>query len=338
VISPVSVISLSKKVNGLWSDIDIPMTSGFDKTSIIFENNSVDLAGEFRIRYGHGDQIFISGSEVSVSTFFGGSVTGSLPVFEMAMSSGGSNYQLQKKDEGKYAIDLSWSAGEGFVAQVVKTETGVYPIQLFFTGDGISDLTGADAWKWELNNFEMIPAYSKPWLFWKIVWLKNTGSIRFAPQRGATGVFGKAGTSVDGLYTIGAEDVPVPGTAGYYMIAVNLQTRQISIAPPKIYLIGSSVNSWIVPDPTWQLTIDNFKKEISIIRNMVKGTVKMYVWQKEGWFTNWWDAEISTGEGKIIYRGFGPNLPAYNTETGSYTAVLNFYTGAGKFEKCTCNH
>lgn len=180
------------------------------------------------------------------------------------------------------------------------TETGSfsYPEKLFMIGDGVSALEGEDAWKWELNDFEMIPVNSNPHLFWKIVWLNNDGGIRFAPQKGPENDFGKEGDKVNELYSIGDEDVSVPGTPGYHMIMVNLQTEQISISQPEVYLIGDAVGSWDTKNMDYRLSVDNSYQIITTLKEFSTGTLRMYAWHAGGWFTKWWNSEFNVFNGR----------------------------------------
>ncbi len=339
VISPVSDISLYGQVTAEeWSDTEIPMSSGFDKSTMMFEITGLDLMeGEFRFRYGHGDKIEISGNEVKVFTSFGGLLSGTLPAFELSMGPGGNNYSLVKEQEGTYTLDVNWTIGEGFTAQMTETGSSDYPEKLFMIGDGISSLSGEDAWNWDLNNFEMIPAYSKPHLFWKIVWLNNNGGIRFASQRGSENDFGKDGEIVNEVYSIGEQNVPVPGSAGYYMVVVNLYTEQISITMPAVYLIGDAVGSWDPLNTNGRFSIDNSYQILYLMKYLATGNNRMYAWHDKGWFTNWWNAEFTINNGDIIYRGNGPNPESFYLNEGGYNIKLNFRTGEALVEKCSCS-
>lgn len=340
VISPASDISLFGHVTGEeWSDTEIPLISGFNKSNMMFEITGLDLReGEFRFRYGHGDKIEITGNEVKVYTSFGGILSGTMPYFELSMVPGGNNYLLEKEHECTYTLAVNWTVGEGFAAQMTETGSSDYPDKLFMIGDGVSSLAGEEAWNWDLNNFEMIHAYSNPHLFWKIVWLNNNGGIRFAPQRRWENDFGKEDEEVNGLYSLGEQDIPVPGIAGYYMLVVNLQTEQISISQPAVYIIGSAVGSWDTQNVEARFTVDN-SYEVITLRNkyLTTGNIRMYAWHDKGWFTYWWNAEFNVYNGEIIYRGNGPNLESVYVSAGYYTVNLNFRKGEGSVERCTCS-
>lgn len=338
VISPIWDLTLYDHPTGEeWSDMEIPLISGFDKSNMSFETTGLDMKeGEFRFRYGHGDKIEISGDEVKVHTSFGGLLSATGPGLELSMVPGANSYLLEKEYESKYKMVVNWTVGIGFTAQMSEADSTSYPEHLFMIGDGISSLEGEDAWNWDLNDFEMIPVYSNPHLFWRIVWLNSNGAIRFAPQKGPGNDFGREGDKTDNLFSIGQEDVPVPGTQGYHMIMVNFQTEQISISQPEVYLIGDAVGSWDTQNMDYRLTVDNSYKIITLLKEFSTGTLRMYAWHEGGWFTNWWNAEFNVFGGQIVYRGNRPHLDTYAIDAGKYTVTLQFITGAGVVESCAC--
>ena len=337
VISPVTNLTLfGNTSNEEWSDTEIPLISRFDKSNIIYEASGLDLKeGEFRIRYGYGDKIELTANEVAVHTSFGGEISGLMPGFELSMIPGGNNYPLEKEIEGTYTVDVNWTVGEGFFGQMNETSTSSYPQELFMIGDGVSELTGEDAWKWDLNNFQMIPVYSNPHLFWKIVWLNENGSIRFAPQKGPEDDFGKEGDVNDELYNIGEQDIPVPGEANYYMVAVNFQTNQISISRPQVYVIGDVIGSWDTQNVEGLFTVDQSNKLITFWKAIQTGNIKMYAWHSKGWFTHWWNAEFNVYSGQIKYSTDGFGLENVYLTAATYKIYLDFRTNEGIFEKCT---
>jgi hypothetical protein len=340
VISPVSEISFYSHVTGeVWSDTEIPLNNRFDKSNMMFEIAGLDLTeGEFRFRYGHGDKIEIISNEVKVNTSFGGVFSGTMPGFELSMIPGGNNYLLDKEKEGTYRLDVIWTVGKGFAAQMTETSSSSYPEKLFMIGDGISSFSGEDAWNWDLNDFEMIPVYSQPHLFWKIVWLNDSGGIRLAPQKAWENDFGKEGEEVDGLYNTGEQDIPVTGFAGYYMLVINLQTKQVSVSRPRVYLIGDVVGSWDNQNPLASFSVYDNLAVIYLKRKLNAGIIRMYAWHDKGWFTYWWNTEFSVNNGEIKYPGSGSNLESVSVVEGVYEMKLYFRTGEGSIEYCpTCS-
>jgi hypothetical protein len=335
VISPVNNITLYKHLTGgEWHDTVIPLKTSFDKINMMFEIAGLDFTtGEFRFRYGHGDKIEIIGNEVKAHTSFGGIISGTLPDFELSMVPGGTNYSLDAGSEGKYTMNVIWSVGQGFAAQLLEGSSS-YPEHLFIIGDGISALSGNDAWNWDLNNFEMIPVYSQSHLFWKIVWLNKSGGVRFAPQKGPENEFGKEGEGEDGLYNMGGQDVPVTGTEGFYMIVVNFQSNQVSITRPEVYLIGDAVGSWDPQNVQAMFSVQDAFDVVYLKKKLDAGNIRMYAWHSKGWFTYWWNTEFNVYSGGIKYVGFDYNLQPVSVINGVYEIKLNFKTGEGAIDYC----
>jgi starch-binding outer membrane protein SusE/F len=340
VISPVFDISLYGHATGEdWADTEIPLNSSFDISNMIFKISSLGLTeGEFRFRYNHGDKIEIIGNEVKVHTSFGGIFSGTMPGFDLSMIPGGNNYLLDKEKEGIYTLDVIWSVGEGFAAQMTETSSSSYPEKLFVIGDGISSLSGEDAWNWDLNDFEMIPVNSQPHLFWKIVWLNENGGIRLAPQKGSENDFGKEGEGEDGLYNMGEQDIPVTGMKGFYMVVVNFQSKQVSISRPEVYLIGDAVGSWDAQNPLALFSVQDAFNVLYLKRRLIAGNIRMYAWHNKGWFTYWWNTEFNVYNNEIKYGGNGSNLEPVSVIDGVYEMKFDFRKGEGSIEYCpTCS-
>jgi hypothetical protein len=345
VISPVSEISLYRHAIGEdWSEIEIPMSNNFSKSNMLFEIKGLDLTeGEFRFRYGYGDKIENISNEVTVNTCFGGVISGSMPGFELSMIPGGNNYIIDKEKEGTYTLVVIWTVGEGFTAQLTETSSSDYPEKLFMIGDGISTYSGEDAWNWDLNDFEMIRVSSLPHLFWKIVWLNNIGRIRFARKKDWDSDFGKEGEEVNGLYNLGGQDITIPGTAGYFMVVVNMFTEQISISKPKVYLIGEVVGSWEIQNTLAMFEVNDGSDEIYLRKLLKTGYIRMYAWHDKGWFNYyWWNTEFNVSSGKIIYFGNGPFTESFLPNDANCEIKLNFSKGEGSIEwvnipTCPCS-
>jgi hypothetical protein len=305
----------------------------------MFEITDLNLTeGEFRFRYGYGDKIEIISNEVKVYTSFGGIFSGTMPGFDLSMIPGGNNYLLDKEKEGIYTLDVIWSVGEGFAAQMRETSSTSYPAKLFMIGDGISSLSGEDAWNWDLNDFDMIPVYSQPHLFWKIVWLNKNGVIRLAPQKGSENDFGKEGEGEDGLYNMGEQDIPVTGTEGFYMVVVNFQSKQVSISRPEVYLIGDAVGSWDAQNPVALFSVQDAFNVLYLKRRLTAGNIRMYAWHNKGWFTYWWNTEFNVYNNEFKYVGNGSNLEPVSVIDGVYEIKLDFSKGEGSIEYCpTCS-
>ena len=248
---------------------------------------------------------------------------------------GGGTFSYPDDGEGAYTVTLSWSITDGFSYSTERTgdvePLPEYPEELYMIGSALnpedSDGDGTpDGWQWDLTDAPMVPSHSKPHLFWKIVWLHEDEFFKFAPQRDWIGDFGKDGDGEEGVFDIGGENLPVPGETGYYMVVVNLETDQVAVVDPKVYLFGDVVD--------WSeelFTVDNENEVITITKDMLAGSVRMYAWfdAVEDWFTDWWQHEFIILDGEIEFRGTGDDQERVNLSAGSATIDLNFRTGEG---------
>jgi hypothetical protein len=210
------------------------------------------------------------------------------------------------------------SAGIGYGPNV---KFLTFPPALYMIGSGVGD------WDWANTDLPMIPVHSQPNLFWKIVWMKGSGEFKFSPTKAWTGDFGKTGDAVDGVYTKGGDNIPVPSTAGYYMVLVDFTTNKIAITTPKVYLTGNTVGSWGNADAANIFTVDNANEVLTITKTLAADNLRMFVYHP--WITDWWHAELNIFSNKIEFRGTGGDQAAVPVTAGSKTINLNFKTGAG---------
>ncbi|HEX2934465.1 MAG TPA: SusF/SusE family outer membrane protein [Bacteroidales bacterium] len=211
------------------------------------------------------------------------------------------------------------SAGIGYGPDV---KFMTYPPALYMIGDGVGD------WDWANTDLPMIAVNSQPNLFWKIVWMKGgTGSFKFAPGKAWNNDFGKTGDAVDGVYNKGGDNIPVPATAGYYMVLVDFATNKIAITSPKVYLTGNTVGSWGNADVANIFTVDNANEVLTITKTLAADNLRMFVYHP--WITDWWHAEFNIISNKIEFRGTGGDQVAVPVTAGSKTINLNFKTGDG---------
>lgn len=192
---------------------------------------------------------------------------------------------------------------------------------LFMIGDGVG------TWDWATTDLPMIQVNSHTNLFWKIVWLNATGEFKFAPQKAWSGDFGKTGSATDGVYSKGGDNIPVPGTAGYYMVVVDIATGKIAIADPKVYLMGETIGSWDTQNAAGLFTVDNANSVITITKSLAAKELRMYAWHP--WFTDWWQSEFMILNGKIEFRGTGNDQARVTPTAGNNKIDLNFKTGDG---------
>ncbi|BAX81311.1 SusF/SusE family outer membrane protein [Labilibaculum antarcticum] len=201
----------------------------------------------------------------------------------------------------------------------------VFPTELFMTGNGVG--LPEEDWNW-FQPLQLVPVNSHPELFWKIVWMKGSGNFKMAPQaEWAGGDFGITGDATNGVYAIGGGDIPVPSTAGYYMVVVDLSNNTIEIAEPIVYGMGDVFGGWDGADPNDLFTIDNTNEGIKFEGVPNDGELRMYV-AASTLNCDWWQAEFMVLDGNIEFRGTGGDQARVNATAGDNIS-LNFRTGAG---------
>ncbi|RZT91848.1 uncharacterized protein DUF5019 [Ancylomarina subtilis] len=201
----------------------------------------------------------------------------------------------------------------------------VFPTELYMTGNGVGP--DDEDWNWK-NELQFVPVNSHPELFWKIVWMKGSGNFKCAPQAAwAGGDFGRDGDATNGVYAKGGTDIPVPATAGYYMVVVDLANNTIEIAEPKVYGMGNVFGGWDGGDPADLFTVDNTNKVIKFDGVPNDGELRMYV-DAPTLNCDWWQAEFIVLNDKIEFRGTGGDQDRVNVTAGDNIS-LNFLTGAG---------
>ena len=222
-----------------------------------------------------------------------------------------------------YAIN---SAGVGYGQDI---QFSTFPTSLYMIGNGVAD------WDWSTTDLPMIPVNSHPNLFWKIVWMNATGGFKMNSAKAWNGnEFGKTGDATGNIddaaglvYAKGGDNIPVPGTAGYYMVVVDFATGKISISKPAVYLIGDVIGSWDTANPDGLFTVDNTNGVVTISKTLSNGDIRMYAWHP--WFDQWWQSEFIILNGQIEFRGTGGDQTRVNVPAGANTVTLNFKTGAG---------
>lgn len=327
-----------------WSDTKMELDGSFSKTSMKFKVTDLVLReGNYKLRHSGGWKFglddTLATATVKVNTNFGAAID--------ALVQGGADMAFAKANEGKYTVEINWSAetsGMGITATLTKTGNvdplPEYPETLFMIGNGLNGAdsdgdTTPDGWQWSLTDAPMIPVHSHAYMFWKIVWLEATGEVKFAPAKVWANDFGKDGdVSADTVWTKGGQNIPVPGTAGYYMVVVDLKANKISFADPKVFLIGDCVGGYDANVPANKFTVDNANSILTITKTLAAANLRMHTGHK--WFplqtpqaVDWWQAEFNIIDGTIQFRGKGNDQAAVPMTAGSKKIDLNFKTGVG---------
>ena len=206
------------------------------------------------------------------------------------------------------------------------------PNTFYLFGDGVGRVA-------QNNKLKLRKVHTEPDDSWIIVWMEATGTFRLCSDVDYKGVIGKIGNPVNGEYTLGdvtnrGEDIPVPGTAGYYTVGVNLATNKLLIEPANIYITGPNVNAW----PVSSVTEDNrFKqntenKTMYLTKSLLGGELRLHVTHPYISAADWWHAEFIFLDGKIAYREDGGDQDRLNISGGEKTIELDFINQTGKIK------
>lgn len=190
------------------------------------------------------------------------------------------------------------------------------------------------------NKLKFIKVNSEPDDTWTIVWMEATGSFKLCSDVNYKGVIGKIGDPVNGEYTLGTaedrgEDIPVPGTAGYYTIGIDMANNKLLIEPANIYICGETIGEvWPVSSVTeenkFQLDTDN--KKLYLTKNYLGGDLRLHVTHPYISAADWWHAEFIFLDGKIEYRADGDDQDRFSINAGEQTIELDFINQTGKIE------
>lgn len=205
------------------------------------------------------------------------------------------------------------------------------PETFYLFGDGVGRVA-------QNNKLKFINVWGEDDV-WTIVWMEATGSFKLCSDENYKGVIGRIGDAVDGEYTLGTvdnrgEDIPVPGTAGYYTVGINLATNTLIVEPANIYICGPNVDAWptssVVEANRFQLNAENKTMELS--KSFLGGELRLHVTHPYISSGDWWHAEFIFLDGKIEYRADGDDQERFNMNAGEQTIVLDFINQTGKIE------
>src|SRR5690625_7055918 len=97
--------------------------------------------------------------------------------------------------------------------------------------------------------------------------------------------------------------MPSPEETGYYMVVVNLETEQIAVAEPRVYLIGGTVGGWDMEMPDALFTADHDNQVMTITRELMADELRIYAWYEGDWFTDWWQSRSEEHTSELQSRG-----------------------------------
>lgn len=199
----------------------------------------------------------------------------------------------------------------------------------YLFGDGVGRVA-------QNNKLRFNKIHSEPDDSWIIVWMEATGSFKLSSDANFKGVLGKIGDPVNGEYTLGTtdnrgEDIPVPGTAGYYTVGVDLANNKILIEPTNVYVTGPNVGEWPVSSVIEEnrFKLDSENKKLSLTKNLLGGELRLHLTHPYISASDWWHAEFIFLDGKIEYREDGDDQDRLNINAGDRTIELDFINHTG---------
>ena len=203
---------------------------------------------------------------------------------------------------------------------------------LYLFGDGVGRIA-------QSNKLRFKNVHSEPDDSWTIVWMEATGTFKLCSDPEYKGVIGKIGDPVNGEYTLGTadnrgDDIPVPGTAGYYTVGVNLATNTLIVEPANVYICGPNVDAWptssVVDENKFQLDAEN--KKMFLTKSLLGGELRLHVTHPYISGPDWWHAEFIFLDGKIEFREAGGDQERVNLSAGEQTIELDFINHTGKIK------
>jgi len=205
------------------------------------------------------------------------------------------------------------------------------PNTLYLFGDGVGRVA-------QNNKLKLNKVHSEDDDNWMIIWMEATGSFKICSDVNFKGVIGRIGDPVNGEYTLGTDgdrgvDIPVPGTAGYYTVGVDLANNKLLIEPANVYVCGDVVGAWptssVVEENKFVLDAEN--KTMSLTKdNFSAAELRLHV--THPYIGDWWHAEFIFLDGKIEYREAGDDQERFSIEGGEKTIILDFINQTGKIE------
>ncbi|MFT5748843.1 MAG: hypothetical protein ACI93S_000090 [Ancylomarina sp.] len=238
-------------------------------------------------------------------------------------------------------VTTSLDGVETLYSSVVNFKTTPYLDILFeentfyLFGDGVGRVA-------QNNKLKLNKVNSEPNHTWMIIWMEATGTFKLCSDANYKGVIGRIGDAVNGEYTLGTNlgtpeerglDIPVPGTAGYYTVGIDMATNKLLIEPTNVYVCGDAVGAWptssVLPENKFQVDTEN--KTMYLTKdNFSAAELRLHV--THPYIGDWWHAEFIFLDGKIEYRADGDDQDRFSISAGEQTIVLDFINQTGKIE------
>lgn len=199
-------------------------------------------------------------------------------------------------------------------------------------------ITGSQyGWGWGSDPQTFVPVFGAEGTFWSIQYLAEGTEFKFCPDASWSGrEFGYSEDWIDaasielaGLSESGGNIKAAK--AGWYTIyiTINATSKSVKFYNANVYLIGDTMGAW-------DTNMEKAKFEVPATADGEfvspafenAAEVRAYV-ELPG--TDWWKAEFMVFDGKIVYRGNGPDQARVKAEAGQ-KLYLNFSSNTGSIK------
>lgn len=242
---------------------------------------------------------------------------------------GGKNFKIAKN--GDYDVTLSFDLNTQKVTGNAKltredTSTASLPERMYIVGTMCS-------WDWNLAP-ELTTLQDLDGVFFGLFYLEAGAKMKFGSERDNWNVaFGAVNEDPVGYgeHVTGSSDMII-ADAGFYQVAVvctlsedkQSVINKVVLERVKPYLIGDCVGGWdLLEANAFTLQEDKFVSPAMPNAGVLRMCVQLLDCQ-------WWQAEFTLKEGKIVYRGRGgEDAMKLNALNAGQTVTLDFKTGTG---------
>lgn len=222
-----------------------------------------------------------------------------------------SNAQAFKvSDAGKYRLTVDMKNWRYAVAPV--------SAEIYMTGSAY----GWTDWQ------AFVPVNGHDGQFWRVIYLSAGEEFKFAPQAGWGGDFGAdqlrfedhAGAGLSGTGNV------IVANEGWYLLYLDATEKVLETYTPDVYLIGNTAGSWNIEAANLFSVPASKDGEFVSPAFVAEDEIRVCVHPKES--VDWWRMEFIVLDGKIDYRGNGPDQARVKGQAGQ-RLYLNFTNGTG---------
>ncbi|MGN1215149.1 MAG: SusF/SusE family outer membrane protein [Candidatus Cryptobacteroides sp.] len=298
----VSGYSLIGMINGDTWSTDVMMTQDGD----VWTSPVVTIAGGFKIRYDF--------SWDDANTY-------GAPSGDFVVEIGTPFTAVQPGSDIKLPADGDYKVIFNAATKEVTVNAVAFPETMYMIGDEFG------SWDWSSNEVvDLVPVYNQddkaPGQFWTVRYFSAGKNFKFCPAKAWNGKeFNGLGTN-EGFSQGGGNCIV--DQDGFYLVHIDLKNDILHMEPARIYGIGSCFGGWDAGMSNALFTQDGKTLQVTLVAD---GELRMYVESARA-TTDWWTREFIILDGKIAYRGTGPDQERVNAGAGQ-VVTLDFNDGTG---------